>query len=238
MTITVRWFPQSFVQTLTGESTAYIDPGMPPSLPGMLKGLLLPGSEPKPEGLSQGDLIMVTHPHSDHLSRSMIDRLSGASTKVLGSESCRRKLGATMTAVGPGSSLKMRDIAVEVVHAYNPEGSRAMTYHPKGFGVGYVLTVEGKRIYHAGDTGLIQEMRDMAPVDLALLPIGGRFTMNVDEAAEAIKLLKPSVVVPMHRLKADPLALVEKVKDEDTEVKVLAPGEALVLEDGGERSSR
>ncbi len=233
MTVTVRWFPQSFVEVRSEAGIICIDPGAMPSLSGMLRGAFSRSAKISrlPDGVAVANIILVTHPHADHLSRRMIDRISGTGTKMLGPESCRRKLGAGMTAVSPGSSLEMNDIAVEVVHAYNPRGSRAVTYHPKGFGVGYVLTVEGERIYHAGDTGLIQEMKDIGPVDLALLPIGGRFTMNVDEAAEAIKMLRPKVVVPMHRLKADPQAFMDAVGGgSGTEVRVLPPGGAITLE--------
>jgi L-ascorbate metabolism protein UlaG (beta-lactamase superfamily) len=181
---------------------------------------------------------LVTHPHGDHLAKGLVERLSRPDTEVMAPESCRKKLGTRMTAVAPGGTLDVKGIGIEVVHAYNPEGSRKMSYHPKGMGVGYVLTIEGQRIYHAGDTGLIDEMRAIGPVDLAFLPIGGRFTMDVEEAVEAVRTVRPSIVVPMHRLKADPQAFTERVSEEcGIRTEVLPPGGTVMLEGRDERPS-
>lgn len=216
----------------------YIDPAMGTSFLGLLRSALPPygRNAQLPEGMGPSELILVTHPHGDHLAKGLVERLSRPDTEVMAPESCRKKLGTRMIVVVPGSTLDVKGIGLEVVHAYNPEGSRKISYHPKSMGVGYVLTIEGKRIYHAGDTGLIDEMKGIGPVDLAFLPIGGRFTMDVEEAIEAVRTIRPSIVVPMHRLKADPQAFVERVSEEGgTRAEALSPGGTLMLEGKDER---
>jgi len=84
--------------------------------------------------------------------------------------------------------------------------------HHKGEGVGYLLTVNGKTIYHAGDTDFIPEMRGLGDVDVALLPIGGTFTMDIEEAIEAVVAIKPKIVIPMHYLKANPQEFKKKLE--------------------------
>jgi L-ascorbate metabolism protein UlaG (beta-lactamase superfamily) len=84
--------------------------------------------------------------------------------------------------------------------------------HHKGEGVGYLITVNGKTIYHAGDTDFIPEMKDFGKVDVALLPIGGTFTMDIQEAIEAAIAIKPKVVIPMHHLKTNPQEYRKKVE--------------------------
>lgn len=230
MTVFVRWFPQSFVQIRTSQHAAYIDPSLASSLLEMMKLVIRPSGGALPDGMVPGDLILATHSHSDHLAKGMAERLGGESAPILAPESCRKKLGGRMTTMAPGDVLDVAGFRVEAVHAYNPEGSRRMIYHPRGVGVGYILEAEGKRIYHAGDTGLIDEMGAMGRVDAAFLPIGGRFTMDINEAAEAVKVLRPGVTVPMHLLGADPREFRELVRsDSGLDVRVLRPGETLEL---------
>jgi len=96
--------------------------------------------------------------------------------------------------VQPGDKIAEKGVLIEAMPAYNI----GKLFHPETAGnVGYVLTVADMRIYHAGDTDLIPEMNDIK-ADIALLPIGGTYTMNVEEAVAAVKRIKPRVVVPMH----------------------------------------
>ncbi|MDW5564195.1 MAG: MBL fold metallo-hydrolase [Methanomassiliicoccus sp.] len=232
MVIELRWFPQSFVQVTANGRTVYFDPALSNTLWDMVRLAFPPHGRNLmlPSGVGRGDLVLVSHAHMDHLATGLVERLAGPEARIIAPESCRKKLGHRMTSVKPGDSLDLDGLVVKVVHAYNPEGSRRTTYHPKGQGVGYVLEIGGKRIYHAGDTGLIEEMRALGPLDVALLPIGGRFTMDVAEAAEAVKLMRPSVVVPMHRLKADPQGLVDRMKEEKgIRIEALTPGGTLRL---------
>ena len=85
-------------------------------------------------------------------------------------------------------------------------------WHRKGDGVGFLITADGKTIYHAGDTDFIPEMRDLGAVDVALLPIGGNYTMGIDDAVRAAIAINPKVVIPMHHLKAHPLGFKNRLE--------------------------
>ena len=140
------------------------------------------------------DLVLVTHAHSDHLSPGDISKVACEDTVIVCPESCASKLAGDIRVIAPGDSLVVPGARVEVVYAYNTNKPN----HPRGAGfVGYILEVGGRRIYHAGDTDLIPEMDDV-PCDVALLPIGGTYTMNAAEAARAAQRIKPGYVVPMH----------------------------------------
>jgi L-ascorbate metabolism protein UlaG (beta-lactamase superfamily) len=121
------------------------------------------------------------------------------------------------------------------VDAYNTQqGSSTRKVHHKGNGVGYVLSIGGKRIYHAGDTDLIPEMKTLGGVDLAMLPIGGTFTMDTKEAVEAALVIKPNAVIPMHCKKADPLDFKFRIEARsDIKVVNLSAGEAYSLNETG-----
>lgn len=89
-----------------------------------------------------------------------------------------------------------------------------------------MITLEGKTIYHAGDTDFIPEMRELGAVDVALLPIGGTFTMDIQESVEAAIAIKPKIVIPMHNLEADPQEFKDKVEvRSDIKVVTLQIGE-------------
>ena len=123
--------------------------------------------------------------------------------------------------VAPGEEFTFRGMRIRAVAAYNfPTGSSTRKVHRRGDGVGYVLTVEGKAIYHAGDTDFIPEMTTLGLVHAALRPIGGTFTMNYAEAVRAAIAIKPQIVIPMHRNKADPLMFKHKL-EEKTKIKVV-----------------
>jgi len=148
------------------------------------------------------DLILVTHGHGDHLSLTDIARISQPDTVVVCPASCApalRDAGADaisgdVRVIAPGESMRVGDVLVEAVPSYNTNKAN----HPKAAGnLGYILEVAGQRIYHAGDADLIPEMSQVR-CDLALLPMGGTYTMDAQEAAQAAALIKPKAVVPMH----------------------------------------
>jgi L-ascorbate metabolism protein UlaG (beta-lactamase superfamily) len=161
---------------IDGDVTIYIDPWK-----------LAAGSPP-------AGLILITHEHSDHFSPEDIDLIRTAQTEFVAIATVAAKLSGQVHAVKPGDRLTVRGVAIEVLPAYN----LAKKFHPREKGhVGYVLTVGGQRIYHAGDTDAIPEMRDLQP-DIAMIPVSGTYVMDVDEALEAVKLLKPGLAIPMH----------------------------------------
>lgn len=147
-----------------------------------------------PAGLPQAGLILITHDHYDHCSPQDVAAIRGPQTVVVAPAPCRGKLGGTVRTVRVGDTLEVLGIPLEVVPAYNID----KPFHPRGpDNVGYILTVEGTRIYHAGDTDAIPEMSTMR-VDIALLPVSGTYVMTADEAVQAATAMRPGLVIPMH----------------------------------------
>jgi L-ascorbate metabolism protein UlaG (beta-lactamase superfamily) len=142
----------------------------------------------------RADLILVSHDHYDHCSPEDVARLAGPGTVIAAPASCAGKLGGRVTVVRAGETHTLGGVTVETVPAYNLN----KRFHPRANGgVGYILTLDGRRIYHAGDTDFIPEMRALA-VDVALVPVGGTYTMTAAEAAEAVNAFRPKIAVPMH----------------------------------------
>jgi L-ascorbate metabolism protein UlaG (beta-lactamase superfamily) len=148
------------------------------------------------QGLPTADLVLITHDHSDHLSPADLKKIVGKSTTIVSIAAAKDELSkmGTFKAVKPGDTLTVAGVRIEVVPAYNPKKQ----FHPKEKGyVGYVIHSGGRAIYHAGDTDVIPEMKSIK-ADVALLPVGGTYTMDAKEAARAADLIKPKVAIPMH----------------------------------------
>ncbi len=148
-----------------------------------------------PSGAPKADIIFVTHSHYDHLSVEDIEKIRQEETLLIGPPDVTDALeGKTMT-VEPGKTYPIRNMSVDTVRAYNLEKS----YHPKKNNwVGYVITLpDGTRVYHAGDTDAIPEMKNLE-ADFALLPCGGTYTMDGQAAGRAASSMNVKTVVPMH----------------------------------------
>ena len=140
------------------------------------------------------DIVLVTHEHYDHCSPEDIKKVQKASTVIVTESSSAAKLTGDIRVVKPGDKLTVSGIPIEVVPAYNTN----KRFHPKqNAWLGFIVTVEDVRIYHAGDTDLIPEM-DSLNVDIALLPVSGTYVMTAEEAVEAVKMIRPKLVIPMH----------------------------------------
>jgi L-ascorbate metabolism protein UlaG (beta-lactamase superfamily) len=186
-----------------------------------------------PEELEKADLILVTHHHKDHCKQVTIDRLRHPDTMVISPKSCKKELGEDIGTIQPGERISFNQMVIDAVQAYNTErGSSTRKQHQKGDGVGYLITIDGKRIYHAGDTDVITEMRELGQVDVALLPVGGKFTMDLGEAVKAALTIKPKILIPMHRFEADLRMLAHEIDTKsDIRVVPLNIGETYTLED-------
>jgi len=146
------------------------------------------------KGLPTADIILVTHEHYDHCSPEDIAKIAGPDTVIVSPGDCEGKLRGDVRFVKPGDTTEVDGIKIEVVPSYNTNKD----FHPKSNGwVGYIFTVDGVRIYLAGDTDYIPEMKDYR-CDIALLPVSGTYVMTAEEAVQAADDIKPKVAVPMH----------------------------------------
>jgi L-ascorbate metabolism protein UlaG (beta-lactamase superfamily) len=220
MSVTLRWLPNSWIEIMAPEAVVHIDPAVSPSVPVEL-----------PDDLEPADLVLITHHHRDHCDSATLARVAGPGTPVYASALCAASLDREATAVKAGDEFDVAGVHVEVVPAYNtPEGSSTDKAHVQGEGVGFIITIDDMRIYHAGDTDLVPEMRHIEDIDIALLPIGGTFTMNAEEAARAALTIEPALAIPIHSRDTDPGAFAMRLEDSDVDVMVLSPGESVDIE--------
>jgi L-ascorbate metabolism protein UlaG (beta-lactamase superfamily) len=188
---------------LDGPPTIYLDPWR-------LKGRL-----------PQADVILISHDHHDHCSPDDVKRISGPGTVIVASATAAIKLRGDVRALRPGERTTVGEVEIEAVPAYNVVKS----YHPQQAGhVGFIVTVGGERLYFAGDTDRIPEMVDIT-CDVALLPVGGTYTMDAAEAAAAAADIEPRVAVPMHWG-----AGVAGTRDDAERFRSLYDGEVAILE--------
>jgi L-ascorbate metabolism protein UlaG (beta-lactamase superfamily) len=142
----------------------------------------------------KADIILVTHSHYDHLSPSDIASIQKETTNIVIPADAKSKLSGKLHIMAPGEKLELQGITVEAVPAYNIDKQ----FHPKANKwLGYIITVEGERIYHAGDTDFIPEMANFK-CDIALLPVSGTYVMTAKEAVNAVSAIKPKTAIPMH----------------------------------------
>ncbi len=146
------------------------------------------------DGAPKADLILITHEHHDHYSPDDVAKVAGPETSFVAPASVGQKLTGDVHVVRPGDTVTVQGVAIRAVPAYNI----TKQFHPKSAGhVGYVITFGGHTIYVAGDTDQIPEMTSLR-VEVALLPVGGRYTMTADEAAEVANAIRPRWAVPTH----------------------------------------
>jgi L-ascorbate metabolism protein UlaG (beta-lactamase superfamily) len=144
------------------------------------------------------DIILITHPHQDHLSEADIKLIANKSTKIYVPKDSVGKIPiGEVIGVEPDKHYSAGPVSFDTVPAYNQTPNKAH-FHPKeSKWVGYVLDINGTKVYHAGDTDFIKEMSKI-DTDLALLPIGGMYVMDVEEAIDAANSIKAQKVAPMH----------------------------------------
>jgi L-ascorbate metabolism protein UlaG (beta-lactamase superfamily) len=217
MTICVKWLGHSSFQIKTMDKVIYID----------LKkyGKVVETTE-------KADVILVTHNHGDHCSPPKIQSLCKKGTVVIAPKNCASRISGNVKVLKPEEEIAVDDVRIEAVEAYNikrfkPSGK---PWHPKGYGVGYLIEAEGKTIYHAGDTDFVPEMRRLKKIDLALLPTGDKYTMDNAEAAEAAIAINPKIVMPMHFWETDREEFKRRVEaNSSIKVVLLQEGEEYCL---------
>jgi L-ascorbate metabolism protein UlaG (beta-lactamase superfamily) len=159
--------------------------------------------------LPKADLILITHEHGDHLDAKAIQAASTSNTAVIVNPGSAKAL-PTAVVMKNGDTRTVAGINIEAVPAYNPEKQ----FHPKGNGNGYVLTFGGKRVFVAGDTENVPEIKALKNIDVAFLPMNLPFTMTPEQVADAAKEMGAKVLYPYHFGNTDPNLLVNLLKDE------------------------
>jgi L-ascorbate metabolism protein UlaG (beta-lactamase superfamily) len=210
MAVFVKWLAHASFQIRSDEKVIYID------------------LEKDGEAAEKADLILVTHSHTDHCNPAKIKRVSKEGTRIIAPRECVSKIGDNVKTLRSGKETIVNGVKVKAVKAYNIKRFRSPgnLYHPKDFGVGYLITVENKTIYHAGDTDFIPEMEQLENVDVALLPSGDTYTMDNVEAAKAAIAINPKTAIPMHRWSTSPEEFKKIVEaDSNIKIKLLREGE-------------
>lgn len=224
MMVEVRRIAHASVQIKSENNIIYIDPYYADSFPKEVKSFY--------EGAEEADLILITHHHHDHCDPSTIEHLIGEKTEIVAPEKCFDRIDDKFITVEPDTSLKFDELGIKAVHAYNQKRKRdsGEPFHIKGEGVGYVIELDEKNIYHPGDTEKIPEMKDIEDIDLMFLPIDGTYTMDVIEAVEMGKMIDPSIAIPFHEKDTDPQKLKERLEQvTDIDVKILDVLEAVPI---------
>jgi len=180
-------------------------------------------SETNYSRLPKADLILVTHQHTDHFDPDLIHKIRKENTSIVWNAGCAAEDSETGSRVMKnGDHASIQGVDIEVVPAYNllhkrPDGK---PFHPRGEGIGYVLTLGDTRIYIAGDTENIPELSNLKDINIAFLPMNLPYTMTPEMTAEAARMFHPAILYPYHYSQTDPSKLTKLLKDSGIEVRI------------------
>lgn len=217
----LTWFGHAAFKIEIADKIVLIDPWLDGN----------PTSPTKSSEITKADVIYVTHDHSDHLGDAfgICKRTNATFVSTVDIGAYAKENGVKNVAgINIGGSVDINGVTITMVQAFHTSTRGAPT--------GVIVEGEGKRAYHAGDTGIFGDMRligELYKLDVAIVPIGGYYTMGAREAAEAVKLLNPKAVIPMHyktfpvlAQSAEEFAKNVKEKTPKTRVVMLKPGES------------
>jgi len=170
--------------------------------------------------LPKADLILITHEHGDHLDPQALASLRTDKTKLVLTQACADQVAGGIV-MHNGEVRKVNGLSIEAVAAYNLVHKRqdGQPFHPKGAGNGYILTFGDQRVYIAGDTEAIPEMKALRDIACAFLPMNLPYTMTPEMVAEAARAFHPKILYPYHFGETDTSKLVALLKD-DPEIEV------------------
>ena len=166
----------------------------------------------------KADFILVTHEHGDHYDPTALDALQGENTQLITNARCAEMRGAGDVMANGDSRDLRKDIKVDAVPAYNYSEGQTM-FHPQGRDNGFILTIDGFRIYIAGDTEDIPEMAGIKDIDVAFLPVNQPYTMTVEQCVNAAKVIRPKVLIPYHFGQTDLSQLPELLSGMDVRLR-------------------
>jgi len=215
----ITWLGHSAIK-IEGSKIVFIDP--------FLAGN--PTAPIKPEEIDKADIVVVTHYHSDHLGDAFsICKKTGATLVSIHEVAVEaEKEGIKAEGMNIGGTVEVNGVKIHMVIAWHSA--------EKGNATGVVVEMDGKKIYHAGDTGLTYDMKligEFFEPDLSFLPIGDRYTMGIPSAVKAVELIKSKVVIPIHYntfpiIQTNPEEFKARVGNK-AEVVILKPGESYNL---------
>ncbi|UCF65915.1 MAG: MBL fold metallo-hydrolase [bacterium] len=172
--------------------------------------------------MPKADLILVTHHHGDHLDSSAIVQVSKDETSYIYSKACEGKLPDSFP-LQNGDEITIKGVTIQAVPAYNLVHKRdnGEPFHPKGIGNGYVITFGDQKVYIAGDTENVPEMKQLTGIEIAFLPMNLPYTMTPVMVADATRAFKPKILYPYHFGRTDVNELLKLLRDfPDTEIRI------------------
>ena len=209
----LKWLGHASLMIETEGKTIYVDP---------YEG----------EYVSKADIVVITHGHQDHHNPQKLAMVRKSDTIIVAAKSCAKEVEGNVVPIEVGEKKRFDGVEIEAVHSYNLKRFRSpgVPFHPKGQNIALLLRSEGKTVFHASDTDFIPEMSRLPAIDVAFLPIGDKFTMDVPEAVEATLAIKPKIVVPIHRRESNVEDFRKQVEAKsNTKVMALKQGEALTI---------
>ena len=171
--------------------------------------------------LPKADVVLITHEHGDHMDLEALAHVRTPKTELILTETCAKQVAGGVV-MRNGDTHTVHGMRIEAVPAYNIVHKRpnGQPFHPQGVGNGYVVTFGDKRVYIAGDTEDIPEMKELHDIDCAFLPMNLPYTMTPEMVADAAKVFRPRILYPYHFGETDTARLAELLSGEAIEVRI------------------